>query len=372
MSGHGEGTRVIRAGLPEPEQGAPFLPGPTFAAPYHLRGDPEGAEYVYGRYGNPTVDRYERALGELEDARAVLFASGAAAASAVLLSQLESGQRVLIPSDCYMRVRWLAERHLAPRGVEVTMVPTAGIRPEALPSDLSLLWLETPSNPGLDVCDVAALSEAAHERGALVAVDNTFATPLGQRPLDLGADLSVTSATKALAGHSDLLLGYVGTRDDGLEEMLREWVKTAGAVPGPFESWLAHRSLATLDVRLERTCTNALALAELLAGRHDLESVRYPGLPDDPAHELARRQMSRFGAVLCFDLGSAERAERFLGSARLVTEATSFGGVRTTAERRARWGGDDVPEGFIRLSAGCEEESDLVTDVRRALDDSAA
>ena len=372
MTEHAPGTRVIRAGLPEPEQGAPFLPGPTFAAPYHLRGDPDSADYVYGRSGNPTVDGYERALGELEDARAVLFSSGAAAAAAVLLTQLEPGQRLVMPSDCYMRVRWLAERHLAPRGVEVTMLPTAQIAPEALPEDLRLLWLETPSNPGLDVCDVPALVEAARERGAVVAVDNTFATPLGQRPLDLGADLSVTSATKSLAGHSDLLLGYVGTRDGGLEETLREWVKTAGAVPAPFETWLAHRSLATLDLRLERACANAQALAELLAEREELASVRYPGLPSDPAHELARRQMSRFGTVLCFDLGSRDRAERFLDGPGLVTEATSFGGVHTTAERRARWSGDDVPEGFIRLSAGCEDPRDLVADVRRALDQSAA
>ena len=372
MSEHAQGTRVIRAGLPEPEQGAPFLPGPTFAAPYHLRGDPDTAEYVYGRYGNPTVDAYERALGELEEARAVLFASGAAAASAVLLTQLEPGQRVLIPSDCYMRVRWLAERYLAPRGVEVSMLPTAEIAPEALPDELRLLWLETPSNPGLDVCDIAALSRVAHERGALVVVDNTFATPLGQRPLDLGADLSVTSATKSLSGHSDLLLGYVGSRDERLEEGLREWVKTAGAVPGPFETWLAHRSLATLDVRLERACANAQAVAELLAGRDDLEGVRYPGLPGDPAHEVATRQMTRFGTVVSYDLGGRERAERFLDAARLVTEATSFGGVHTTAERRARWGGDDVPEGFIRMSAGCEDRGDLVDDVRRALDQSAA
>jgi cystathionine gamma-lyase len=196
-------------------------------------------------------------------------------------------------------------------------------------------------------------------------VDNTFATPLGQRPLELGADLSVTSATKHLGGHADLLLGYVAASDPARAETLRTWRSHTGSIPGPFETWLAHRSLATLDVRLERGEANALALAKLLSGR--VEALRYPGLPSDPAHELARRQMRRFGTVLCFDLGSRERAEAFLEAAELVTEATSFGGVITTAERRGRWGGDDVPEGFIRLSAGCEATEDLVADVQRAL-----
>jgi cystathionine gamma-lyase len=200
-----------------------------------------------------------------------------------------------------------------------------------------------------------------------VAVDNTFATPLGQRPLELGADLSVMSATKHLAGHSDLLLGYAAAGDAALAERLRGWRTETGAIAGPFEAWLAHRSLATLELRLERGCANAQALAQLLAGRRDVSALRYPGLRDDRAHELATRQMSRFGTVLCFDLGSRERAERFLGAARLVTESTSFGGVHSVAERRARWGGDEVPEGFIRLSAGCEDTADLLEDVEAAL-----
>ncbi|HEX2233005.1 MAG TPA: PLP-dependent transferase, partial [Thermoleophilaceae bacterium] len=220
----------------------------------------------------------------------------------------------------------------------------------------------------LDVCDVRTLSAAARERGAIVAVDNTFSTPLGQRPLELGADLSVTSATKYLAGHSDLLLGYAAARDGELADRLRDWRTETGAIAGPFETWLAHRSLATLDLRLERGCANALALAELLAGRDDVAGVRYPGLPGDPAHELANRQMSRSGTVVSFDLGNRESAERFLDAAKLVTEATSLGGVHTVAERRARWGGDQVTEGFIRLSAGCEDPADLVEDVERALD----
>jgi cystathionine gamma-lyase len=363
-----DGTRVVNAGLPEPEQGAPFLPGPVFAAPFHLRGDPEGAEFVYGRYGNPTWSRYEGAVGALEGGEAVLFASGMAACTAVLLTLLRPGSVLVLPSDCYMDVRTFARGHLRENGVEVTELPTPELTADALPERLDLLWLETPSNPGLHVCDVRTLSAAARERGALVAVDNTFATPLGQRPLELGADLSVTSATKYLAGHSDLVLGYAATRDAALSERLRGWRTETGAIAGPFEVWLAHRSLATLDVRLERGCANALALAELLVARDDVSDLRYPGLPSDPAHALAAAQMTRFGTVVSFDLGSRDRAERFLGAAELVTEATSLGGVHTVAERRARWGADEVPEGFIRLSAGCEDTADLVEDTESAVD----
>jgi cystathionine gamma-lyase len=199
-------------------------------------------------------------------------------------------------------------------------------------------------------------------------VDNTTAGPLLQRPLDLGATYSLTSATKQMSGHADLMLGYVATRDRERAQALRDWRRDAGAIPGPFEVWLAHRSLPTLAVRLERACDNAMAIARLLASRDDVEGVRYPGLPSDPGHEVARRQMSGYAMVVSFDLGSEERAERFLAAARLVTDATSFGGVQTCAERRARWGGDGVPEGFIRLSAGCEDTADLLADVEQALD----
>ena len=200
-------------------------------------------------------------------------------------------------------------------------------------------------------------------------VDNTTAGPLLQRPLDLGADYALTSATKA------------DERPRRPAARLRDHARPrarAGAprlappaparIPGPFETWLAHRSLPTLALRLERGCDNALAIARLLAARDDVEGVRYPGLPSDPGHEVARRQMSGYGMVVSFDLGTAERAESFLASAKLVTDATSFGSVHTCAERRARWGGDAVSEGFIRLSAGCEETADLLADIEQALD----
>ena len=171
-----------------------------------------------------------------------------------------------------------------------------------------------------------------------------------------------------MSGHADLMLGYVTSRDSDRMDALRLWRRQAGAIPGPFEVWLAHRSLPTLAIRLERACDNAMAIARLLATRDDVTGVRYPGLPGDPGHEVARRQMDGYGMVVSFDLGSEERAERFLAAAELVTDATSFGSVHTVAERRARWGGDSVPEGFVRLSAGCEDTADLLADVERALD----
>ena len=362
---HGDGTRVVRAGQPGAEQGTPFLPGPVFAGPFHLKGEVSSSDWVYTRYGNPTWARYEAALGELEGGEVVLFASGMAAAAALLLTSLRPGSAVAIDRDCYLNVRRLAETHLEPRGVDVRLAAPAELGAAVEGADL--LWLESPSNPKLEVYDLAALSETARTGGALTVVDNTTAGPTYQKPLDLGADFTLTSATKHLSGHSDLVLGYVATRDPGRADALRDWRRDAGAVPGPFEAWLSHRSLATLGVRLERESANALALAEMLAARDDVSGVRYPGLAGDPGHQIARRQMSGFGTIVVFDLGSRERAERFLARADLVTEASSFGGVLTTAERRLRWGGDDVPEGFIRLSAGCEETADLVADVEQAL-----
>jgi cystathionine gamma-lyase len=363
----GLGTRAVHAGLPPAQQGAPFLPGPTFAAPFHLAGDPRDSPFGYGRYSNPTWEAYERAIGELEGGRTTVFASGMAACSAVLL-EMVPGDVLVAPSDGYPMVRTLAAGHLAERGVETRLVPTAGDWIGAL-DGAALVWLETPSNPGLDVCDVTAVTAAAHERKALVALDNTLATPLGQRALELGCDFAVSADTKATSGHADLLLGHVATASDDLAKTIRSWRSQTGSVPGPFETWLAHRSLATLDVRLDRQCANAMAVAGMLAARDDVHDVRYPGLPTHPAHEVAARQMRRFGMVVSFTLESAARAQRFFAESRLVFEATSFGGVHSTGERRARWGhGDDVAEGFIRLSVGCEETADLVADLQGALD----
>ncbi|WP_225634710.1 cystathionine gamma-lyase [Streptomyces solaniscabiei] len=370
----GDGTRAVRAGLPEPVKHEPTLPGPVFAAHFHLPGDPTGP-YTYGRDENPTWSHLERAIGQLEapgrdDAETLVFASGMAAISSVLFSQLRAGDVAVLPDDGYQALP-LVRAQLETYGIEVRTAPTGGDAQLDLLDGARLLWIETPSNPGLDVCDVRRLVEAAHARGALVAVDNTLATPLGQRPLELGADFSVASGTKQLTGHGDILLGYVTGRDAEAMAAVRRWRKIVGAIPGPMEAWLAHRSIATLQLRVERQNATALKVAEALRERPEVTGLRYPGLRDDPSHEVASRQMRRYGCVVSFTLPSRERADRFLDALRLVDDATSFGGVRSTAERRGRWGGDAVPEGFIRLSVGAEDPEDLVADLLRALERSA-
>lgn len=370
MSTMGDGTRAVRAGLPEPEQFEPTLPGPVFAAHFHLSGEPVGP-YTYGRETNPTWTHLERAIGELEapgeDVGTTVFASGMAAITAVLLSQVRSGDAVVLPDDGYQALPLVREQ-LAAYGVEVRTAPTGGDAQLALLTGAKLLWIESPSNPGLDVCDVRRLVEAAHAAGALVAVDNTLATPIGQRPLELGADFSVASDTKGMTGHGDILLGHVTCREPRLTADVRRWRKVVGAIPGPMEAWLAHRSLSTLQLRIDRQCTTALALAEALAKRTEVTGLRYPGLPTDPSYAVATRQMRRFGSVVSFELADRDTAERFLTALRLVDDATSFGGVRSTAERRGRWGGDAVAEGFVRFSVGAEDPEDLLADVEQALD----
>jgi cystathionine gamma-lyase len=348
----GPSTRTVHAGLPAATQGEPMLPGPVLAAPYHLRGDPESTPYGYGRDANPTWTHLEQAIGELDGGDTVVFASGMAAVSAVVLPRLRPGDVLVACGDGYPGIRKLAEHDLEPKGIEVRLVRTDTDAIVAASEGATLVWVETPSNPRLDVCDLDAVVSAAHQAGALIAVDNTVATPLGLRPLDHGADFAMLSGTKALTGHSDVLLGAVSVRDRALVEELVAWRIRTGSILGPFEAWLAHRSIATLGLRLERAQANARALTEALAARDDVSHVRWPGV----------------GPLVSLALPTAERAQAFLDTCALVSEATSFGGVHSSAERRARWGTDDVPEGFIRFSAGCEDTEDLVADVLQALD----
>ncbi|MEU6150588.1 cystathionine gamma-lyase [Actinosynnema sp. NPDC047251] len=350
---YGDGTRVVHtvsAGA-----GEPFLAGPVFASAYHL-----GGENTYGRSHNPTWRALEAALGSLDGGEAVLFPSGMAAISTFLRVVLRPGDTVVLPSDGYYLTRDL----VAELPVTVVEAPTTGPYPSF--DGVRLVLLESPSNPGLDVCDIAALAAAAHEAGALLAVDNTTATPLGQRPLELGADAVVSSDTKAVAGHSDVLLGHVSTVDHALAEEVRAARTVGGAIPGPFEAWLAHRGLGTLDLRLTRQAENAAALHAALTGRPEVTGLRWPGAPEDPAHAVAAKQMRRFGGVLTFVLRDAAAVAAFLERSRLVAASTSFGGLHTTLDRRAQWG-DPVPEGLVRLSAGCEDTADLVADVLASL-----
>jgi cystathionine gamma-lyase len=348
----GDSTRTAHAGLPAGADGEPFLPGPTFAAPYHLAGAAEASRFNYGRYDNPTWARLEDALGELEGAQSVVFAAGMAAVSAVVIPTLHTGDVLVAPSDAYPGIRAVARDVLEPNGVEVRLVPTDDEAVRAALQGATLVWLESPSNPGLVVLDLPALIAEAHAAGALVAVDNTLAGPLRQRPLELGAEYSVMSGSKHLAGHSDLIMGAVSVSDEMRAEALRSWRIATGSIPGPFEAWLAHRSLATWALRLERQEANARALSDALGARDDVTDVRWPGV----------------GSVVCFDVGSQARADAFLEACELVAAATSFGGLHASAERRARWGSDDVAEGFIRFNTGIEDTLDLVGDVERALE----
>ncbi|MFR9729710.1 cystathionine gamma-lyase [Saccharopolyspora sp. MS10] len=362
-SGFGDGTRCVHGGHGDSRPGAPLAPGPVFAAPYHL-GDP-GADF-YGRAGNPSWRALETAIGELDGGECVLLPSGMAAISTVLRALLRPGDGLLVPSDGYYATRQFVHEELAGLDLRVREVPTPGPWTDELFDGVRLVLLETPSNPGLDVCDIAELATRAHRAGALLAVDNTTATPLGQRPLELGADLSLASDTKALTGHSDVLLGHVSTADAELAARLRRARTLSGSIPGPFETWLAHRSLGTLDLRLARQAENAAALVEALRGHPAVRGLRWPGSPQDPAHEAARAQMRRWGGVFRFELADAAAVEEFVRRSSLVVAATSFGGLHSTVDRRAQWG-DPVPPGFVRFSAGCEDRADLVSDVLAAL-----
>lgn len=337
----------------------------TLASIYHLPGDPVGFRQ-YGRTDNPTIETLENALGFLEGADAIAFPSGMGAISAAFFGLLKTGDRVLLPSDGYYTTRLVADRFLKAFGIAVDIRPTASFAEGGF-AGYRMVYVETPSNPMLEVCDLAAITRDAHAAGALVVADNTTMTPYGQRPLDLGADIVVAADTKAPNGHSDVLFGHVSTRDAKAAEAIRAWRKLAGGIPGPFEAWLVHRGLETLEVRFDRMCSTAEYLAPRIAAHAAVEAARFPGLPGDPSHNLARTQMSRFGFLIGLTLRSEAAAERFIAGCPLIQPATSFGGVHTSAERRARWG-DAVAPGFVRLSVGCEPAQDLWKAIGASLD----
>ena len=343
----------------------PFAPPIVNKTAYALPGDPGGA-YQYARWANPTWTALEAALAALEEAETITFPSGMAAIASIFYSVLKPGDRVLLPSDGYYTTRICADKYLAPMGVLVDTCATAALGAHAL-TGYRLVLVETPSNPALDLADIQAAARRAHALGALVAVDNTTMTPLGQRPLDLGADFVVSADTKALNGHSDVLFGHVCSRNSELMAGVRDWRRIVGAIPGPFEAWLVHRGLETLEVRFARMCGSASTLAQRLAEHRCVLDVRHPGLASHPAHALARQQMSCFGSLIGVTLANKDAAERFIDGCPFIRPATSFGGVHTSAERRARWG-DQVAEGFVRLSVGCEPTEALWAEIRRALD----
>ena len=379
-----DSTKIIRSTLTRAVAGEPLHPSPIFVAPFHTPGDPSEAPYSYARSHNPTWTALERSIGQMESgvfapahanagksyrASALVFASGMAACAAVFGSVLRPGDVAVLPANAYFAARVLMQEYFAKMGIVIRQAPTANNAQGEQLEGARLLWIESPSNPLMEICDITALCERAHRAGALVAVDNTTATPLGQRTLSFGADFAVASDTKSMTGHSDIILGHVAVRDLELRQQIEQWRTLMGGILGPMEAWLALRSISTLPLRLERSSFNAQRIAEYLSTRTDVvHDVLYAGLPTHPGHELAARQMQHFGAILSFTLADRAAAEGFLLKAKLLTEATSFGGTCTCAERRARWGGDAVPEGFIRLSAGLEDIEDLLADISQALD----
>ena len=373
-------TICIHAGQePDPSTGAIITPiYQTSTYVQEALGQHKG--YEYGRTQNPTRSAFEANIAALEHGAAGFgFASGMAATNAVM-TLLEAGDHVVVTDNTYGGTYRLFERVLRKYGLDFTYADTSKVDAiaKAIRPDTKMLFLETPTNPVLRLSDIAAASEVAHARGVFVVVDNTFASPYVQRPLDLGADIVVHSTTKFLNGHSDSVGGVVVAKRDEHVEALRFLQNAAGAIIGPMDAWLVLRGTKTLTVRMERHNTNALALAEFLAAHPKVATVHYPGLPSHPQHALARTQMRGFGGLIAFELGSLDRARTLLNNVTLIALAESLGGVESLishpasmthgsvpAERRAELG---ITDDMVRLSVGIEDLDDLKEDLAQALD----
>jgi cystathionine gamma-synthase len=329
-----------------------------------------GGPIGYGRYGNETWTALEVAIGALEGGQTLSYSSGMAAVSAVF-STLPVGAKVVASNQGYSGVMTLLGNLTAAKKIKATLVAIADTDEVIAALDgADLLWLESPTNPSLDVADLPALIKAAKSRNITVAVDNTFATALVQKPLSMGADIVMNSVTKYLAGHSDVVLGSLSTNNPAHFKALEDARKFNGAIPGPFEAWLALRGIRTFPIRFARASENALELAKRLSEHPLVTRVRYPGLPTDPQHDKAKSFMKGFGAIVSFEYaGSAQATDRVCDSSKIVTNATSLGGVESLWERRRRWPIESasVPESLIRLSVGCEDVEDLWADIDAAL-----
>ena len=375
--GLGFSTRAVHAGqAPDPASGA-VVPPISMSTTFAQRAVGEHAGWEYGRSGNPTRDGLEACLASLEEARhGVAFASGLAAEDAIL-RLLASGEGVVLGSDAYGGTFRLIDKVHAPDGHGWSAVDLTD--PSALddswPPDARMVWIETPTNPALGIVDIAAVAEVAHANGALVVVDNTFATPYLQQPLRIGADVVVHSTTKYLGGHSDVVGGFAATSDDALGERLRFLQNATGAVPSPFDCYLLQRGVKTLAVRMDRHVANAQAVAATLVGHPLVDQVLYPGLESHPGHAVAARQMRAPGGMVSFTVVGGETAALdVVRRTRVFTLAESLGAVESLIEHPGRMTHASVAgsplqvhPGLVRLSVGIEDEADLVADITQAL-----
>jgi cystathionine gamma-lyase len=370
-------TKTIHAAQPsEPETGA--LIAPIFQTSTFEQETPgQNRGFDYSRTNNPTRARLEAVLADLEGVQhAAVFASGLAAENAVLQAYLKPGDEIVIPLDVYGGTYRILNRVFQPVGCRVRQVDVAD--PDAFAAAVNgrtrLVWIESPTNPRLLVYDIAALAQTAHAAGALVVVDNTFATPLFQQPFQLGADIVVHSVTKYLAGHSDVIQGAVLARDAAVFEPIKFLQNATGAVPSPFDCWLTLRGIRTLELRMQRHAENADAIARALAAHPCVRRVYYPGLPSHPGHEIASRQMSGFGGMVSFELdGTVEEVVTFVSSRKYFALGESLGGVKALLCHPARMTHASIPpearaalglsDTLVRLSPGCEHPRDLVSDL---------
>ena len=370
-------TRVVSLGRPPRVDGAAVNPPIAMSSTFVGSGYVTAENRVYARFSNAAWEPLEDAIGQLEGSptAGLAYASGLAAVSAVF-DLVPGGGVLVIPTASYNGTIALARalsadgklqlREVDPIDTEATIAAMDGA---------DLFWIESPSNPLLEIAELPTLIAAAHDRGLLVAVDNTFSTPIRQQPLRVGADIVVHSATKFIAGHSDVILGLTVTKDPELRKTLHARRSLRGGIPGQFEAWLTLRGLRTLALRLDRSEESAGILARRLLDHKDITRVRYPGLPSDPNHQRAKDQLSGFGAIISIELeGGPQRADRFVEALELIVPATSLGGVESLAERRRRHPSepDRVPESLVRLSIGIEDVDDIWEDITQALEASQA
>jgi len=371
-------TQAIHAGQPPDASTGAVVPPISLSTTFAQSEVGVHQGYEYSRSGNPTRTALETQVAALEQARhGLAFASGLAAEDNVL-RLLRQGQRVLLGNDAYGGTFRLISKVWEPLGFPWTAVDLGDLDALAAdwPDDTGMVWMETPTNPLLTCFDIEAIADIAHSRGALLVVDNTFATPYLQQPIPLGADIVVHSATKYLGGHSDVVGGFLAVDDDGLAERLRFTQNAAGAVPSPFDCYLVLRGVKTLALRMERHCLNARAIVDLLVGHPAVERVLYPQLPDHPGHAAAAKQMRDYGGMVSFTVRGGEQAARGLAAATdLFVLAESLGAVESLIEHpgamtHASAAGSplEVPPSLIRLSVGIEHASDLVADLTQALD----